>query len=200
MRIYSNSGSDAIRPKAWTPVMTRAAMRACVIALLLWPLAGCGSIEVALGLRTRLDKLPVTALAASLSPGPGLAPGKSARLVITATTADGKTYVTVGPGHGKVLFDSFTFAPVVVTVNKKGKVSLPSDPRISETQAPHVLITVIGHPDISADLDIPVRYDVAFAAHFSGSAGMRGLAPTAATAAMAIMAIPASPETPSMCG
>jgi hypothetical protein len=88
MRIYSNSGSDSIRPKAWTPVMTRAAMRA-------W------------------------------------------RLVITATTADRKTYVTVGPGHGKVLFDSFTFAPVLVTVNKKGKVSLPSDPRISETQVPH---------------------------------------------------------------
>jgi hypothetical protein len=150
-------------------------MRACLMALALGPLAGCGSIEVALGLRTRLDKLPVTGLAASLSPGPDLAPGKSGRLVITATTADGKTYVTVGAGHGKVLFDSFTFAPVLVTVNKKGKVSLPSDPRISETQVPHVLITVIGHPDISADLDIPVRYDVAFAAHFSGSAGMRGL-------------------------
>jgi hypothetical protein len=53
-------------------------------------LGGCGSIEVALGLRTRLDKVPVTALSASLFPSPGLSPGKSGRLVITATTSDGK--------------------------------------------------------------------------------------------------------------
>jgi hypothetical protein len=143
-----------------------------VVALL--ALVGCGSIEVALGMRTRLDKVPVTALSASLSPEPGLSPGKSGRLVITATSTDGKQWVTVGPGHGKVLFDSFTFDAAGVTVNKKGVVSLPADPRISETVMPHVRITAIGHADISADLDIPVRYDVAFVAHFSGSAGSKG--------------------------
>jgi hypothetical protein len=94
--------------------------------------------------------------------------------VITATTADGKQWVTVGPGHGKVLFDSFTFDATVATVTKKGVVSLPADPRISETAIPHVRITAIGHPDISAELDIPVRYDVAFAANFSGGAGSKG--------------------------
>jgi hypothetical protein len=77
-------------------------------------------------------------LSASLSPEPGLSPGKSGRLVITATTTDGKQWVTVGPGHGKVLFDSFTFDATVATVNKKGIVSLPADPRISETAIPHV--------------------------------------------------------------
>jgi hypothetical protein len=137
-------------------------------------LAGCGSIEVALGLRMRLDKVPVTAVSASLSPGPGLSPGKSSRLVITATTSDGKQFVTVGPGHGKVLFDSFTFNATVVTVNKKGKVSLPADPRLSEGVVPHIRILVTGHPDVVGDLDIAVRYDVAFAANFSGSAGSRG--------------------------
>jgi hypothetical protein len=137
-------------------------------------LGGCGSIEVALGWRTRLDKVPVTALSASLSPAPGLSPGKSGRLVITATTSDGKQLVTVGPGHGKVLFDSFTFNASVAGVNKKGVVSLPADPRLSDGLVPHIRIGVIGHPDVVAELDIPVRYDVAFAAHFSGSIGLRG--------------------------
>lgn len=148
--------------------------RAGLVVVALMSLVGCGSIEVALGMRTRLDKLPVTALSASLSPEPALSPGQSGQLVITATTTDGKQWVTVGPGHGKVLFDSFTFDATVATVNKKGVVALPADPRISETAIPHVRITAIGHPDISAELDIPVRYDVAFAAHFSGSAGSRG--------------------------
>src|SRR5258708_20941183 len=77
-----------------------------VVAIL--SLVGCGSFEVALGMRTRLDKLPVTALSASLSPEPGLSPGKSGRLLVTPTTNGGKQWVTGGPVHGKLLFDSFT--------------------------------------------------------------------------------------------
>jgi hypothetical protein len=138
-------------------------------------LAGCGSIEVALGLRTRLDKVAISALSATLSPQPGLSPGDSGQLVITTTTTDGKQLVTVGPGHGTVLFDSFSFVATVVTVSNKGIVSLPADPRISEGTVPHVRITAIAHPDVSAELDIPVRYDVAFVAHFSGQAGGNGM-------------------------
>jgi hypothetical protein len=151
--------------------------RAGCIGLVIFGLAalpGCGSIEVALGLRMRLDKVPVTALSASLSPGPGLSPGKSGRLVITAITGDGKQFVTVGAGRGKVLFDSFTFDATVATVNKKGKVSLPADPRLSEGMVPHIRILVNGHPDVVGDLDIAVRYDVAFTANFLGTAGSRG--------------------------
>ncbi len=148
--------------------------RSALAVAALLSLVGCGSIGVALGMRTRLDKLPVTALSASLYPQPGLSPGKSGRLVITATTADGKQWVTVGPGQGKVLFDSFTFDATIATVDKKGNVSLPADPRISDAAMPHVRITAIGHPDISAELDIPVRYDVAFTAHFSGQPGSSG--------------------------
>ena len=150
----------------------RIGRRLMILGLVL--LGGCGSIEVALGLKTRLDKVSITSLSASLSPSPGLSPGKSGRLVITATASDGKQLVTVGPGHGKVLFDSFTFDATVVSVNKKGIVSLPADPRVSEGVVPHIRIMAIGHPDIVADLDIPVRYDVAFAAHFPASAGSKG--------------------------
>jgi hypothetical protein len=79
------------------------------------------------GLKTRLDKVSVTSLSARLSPSPGLSPGQSGRLAITATASDGKQLVTVGPGHGTVLFDSFTFDATVVSVNKKGIVSSGSE-------------------------------------------------------------------------
>jgi hypothetical protein len=42
---------------------------------------------------------------------------------------------------------------------------------------PHVGISVIGHPDVSTELDIPVRYDAAFVAQFSGQSGFPGFVP-----------------------
>jgi hypothetical protein len=62
-----------------------------------------------------------------------------------------------------------------VKVNSRGVVSLPADPRLSDGQVPHIRISAIGHPDVAADLDIPVRYDAAFTAHFSGGAGFKGI-------------------------
>lgn len=147
--------------------------RAALLALSL-ALSACTSIEVALGTRTRLQDMPVRALSASLSPGPGLAPGRSARLIVIATTEDGKQHITVGPGHGDVLFDSFGFDARIAQVSAKGVVTLPADPRLSEGQTPHVRINALGHPGVSAELDIPVRYDVAYVADFSGRAGTDG--------------------------
>jgi hypothetical protein len=149
--------------------------RVCLVLLGLGALGGCASIEVGLGLRMRLDKVPVTALSATLSPDPGLAPGKTGRLIITATTSDAKEFVTVGPGRGKVLFDSFTFTATTVTVSKTGVVSLAADPRTSEGAMPHIQIAVVGHPEVTADLSIPIRYDVAFVASFAGRAGFKGI-------------------------
>jgi hypothetical protein len=153
----------------------------CVLVpVILVTLAACSSLEVALGLRVRLDKLPVTSIAASLAdkgnPGPvaALAPGTSARLVIVATTQDGKQLVTAGAGHGKVLLDSFIFTPTLVQLGKRGKVTLPADPRISDGKVASIHITTVGHPEVATDLDISVRYDAAFVANFSGSDGSRG--------------------------
>src|SRR5258708_28746852 len=87
-----------------------------LVAPLVATLSGCTSIELALGLRTRLDSVPVSSLSASLSPGPALEPGQSACLIIVATTTDGKQLLTVGAGHGEVLFDSFDFSASLVTV------------------------------------------------------------------------------------
>jgi hypothetical protein len=106
-------------------------------AVVMLSLAGCGSLGVALGMRMRLDKLPITAVSATLSPHPSLTPGKSGRL-------------------------------------GSGVVSLPSDPRVSSGKTAHVHVAVVGHPGVVTDLDVPLQYNVAYAAHFSGASGNDG--------------------------
>ena len=146
---------------------------AAVAAMVL--LGGCGSVGVALGMRTRLDKLPVTGVSAKLSARESLTPGKSGRLVLVAAGAGGQTWTTVGSNHGNVLFDSYKLESTVVKVNANGVVSLPADPRLSSGKSARVHITVVGHPDVQTDLDIPVKYNAAFTAHFPGASGNDGM-------------------------
>jgi len=46
------------------------------------------------GMRTHLDKLPVTTIQANLPMGPAIAPGETSPLVVTLTDSNGKIWVT----------------------------------------------------------------------------------------------------------
>jgi hypothetical protein len=138
-------------------------------------LSGCTPIKVRLGMKVYLDQTPVTSITASLPNGSGIAPGEKSPLVVVVTEPDGKVLQTEGAGHGKVLWKDLTVTPSVVTANQKGIVSLPHDPRKSEGKLGHVTITVPSHPDLRAELDIPVRYNYAFTSNFSGSSGSSGM-------------------------
>jgi hypothetical protein len=138
-------------------------------------LSACTPIKVRLGMRVYLDKTPITSIAASLPKGSGIAPGEKSPLVLVVTEPDGKVLQTEGAGHGKVLWKDLHVAATVVAANQKGIVSLPHDPRKSEGQVGHVTITVPSHPDLRAELDIPVRYNYAFTSNFSGSDGSSGM-------------------------
>lgn len=159
-------------------------------------LAGCGSLGVLLGTRTRLDKLPITSVSARLAPQPYLTPGKTGRLILVASGSDGKQWTTTGAGRGNVLFDSYTFESTVVKTNSSGVVSLPADPRLSSGKAAHVHITVVGHPDVQADLDVPVKYNVAFSAHFTGASGNDGMSGFDGTAGLDGMMGSSDPSNP----
>lgn len=137
-------------------------------------LCGCSRIQVGLGLRVSLAKTPVTSMEASLPKNPGIAPGEKSPLVVTFITQDGKTLVTAGKGKGKVMWKDLTVTPSVVSVNKKGVLSLPRDPRISDGKTGHVVVTVPSQPTLRSELDIPLRYDYAFVSNFSGSSGTGG--------------------------
>src|SRR5271169_6082124 len=140
---------------------------ACLGLTSLLALSGCASVQVHLGMKVYLDKTPVKSIQASLPKGPGIAPGQKLPLVVVVTEPDGKVLQTEGAGHGKVLWKDLTVTASVAAVNQKGIVSLPKDPRISDGKVAHVTITVPSHPDLRAELDIPVRYNFKFAANFS---------------------------------
>lgn len=138
-------------------------------------LSACTPIKVRLGMKVYLDKTPITSIAASLPKSSGIAPGEKSPLVVVVTEPDGKVLQTEGAGHGKVLWKDLHVTATVVTANQKGIVSLPHDPRKSEGKVGHVTITVPSHPDLRAELDIPVRYNYAFTSNFSGSSGSSGM-------------------------
>jgi hypothetical protein len=141
---------------------------------LLLLLSGCASMQVHLGMKVYLAKTPVASMQASLPKGPTIGPGEKSPMVVTFTGPDGKVLVTGGQGQGKVMWKDLAVTATVASVNQKGIVSLPRDPRISDGKVPHVTITVPSHPDLRADLDIAVRYDENYRANFSGGKGADG--------------------------
>jgi hypothetical protein len=138
-------------------------------------LNGCTSMKVKMGWKVYLDKTPITSLAVNLPQGPAIAPGEKSPLVVVFTQPDGKFLQTEGKGGGKVMWKDLTITASVVAVNQKGIVSLPKDPRVSDGKVGHVAITVPSHPELHADLDIPLRYDLKYVANFSGSRGSDGM-------------------------
>jgi hypothetical protein len=147
--------------------------RACLGAVLL-VMCGCTHIQVWMGARVRLENTPIVTMKASLPKGPGMFPGEKTPLVVTVTGPDGKVLLTEGAGKGKVLWEDLRVTSNIVTVNPKGIVTLPADPRISDGKLPHITITAPSHPDVRAELDIPLRYDQSFTSNFSGRSGMSG--------------------------
>jgi hypothetical protein len=112
---------------------------------------------------------------ASLPKNPAVAPGEKSPLVVTFTEPGGVTLVTSGAGKGKVSWSDLAITATVVSVSKKGVVSLPRDPRVSDGKMGRVVITIPSQPGITTDLDIPLRYDYPFVSKYSGSAGSNGL-------------------------
>lgn len=148
---------------------------ACVGLISLFALGGCSSIRVKMGSRILIANLPLATMQASQYNHPGVGPGEKKSLVVTFTQPDGTVLVTEGKGKGKVLWKDLKVDTTVVSVNKKGVLSLPSDPRVSDGKTGHVTITVPSHPDLKAELDIPLRYNYAFVVGYSGSDGSKGL-------------------------
>ncbi|HEY4009656.1 MAG TPA: hypothetical protein VGM11_05855 [Acidobacteriaceae bacterium] len=138
-------------------------------------LCGCSTLRVKLGSRVEIAKLPVASMEAKLVGDPGVAPGERSPLIVTFLQPDGTVLTTEGAGKGKVLWRDLVVSATLVSVNKKGVVSLAHDPRASDGKIGHLTITVPSHPGLQTELDVPVRYDYAFAASFRGADGNNGL-------------------------
>jgi hypothetical protein len=148
---------------------------ACLGTVSLLALSGCTSLKVKMGMKVYLAKTPVASITATLPKGPGIAPGEKSALVVVVTAPDGKVLQTEGKGKGKVMWKDLNITATVVNANQKGILSFPRDPRKTDGKLGHITITVPSHPDIKADLDIPVRYNFNFVSDYSGSSGSNGL-------------------------
>lgn len=155
--------------------LTRTRFAAYLTLAFLLTLTGCTAVKVKLGMRVYLAKTPVTSMQVSLPKGPAIAPGEKLGLVAQFAQPDGKVLLTEGQGKGKVLWNDITVTPTVATADQKGHVILPHDPRLSDGKVAHVTIAVPSHPDLHADLDIPITYDYSFVSNFSGSPGSSGM-------------------------
>ncbi|MGD0989096.1 MAG: hypothetical protein ABR874_14885 [Candidatus Sulfotelmatobacter sp.] len=143
--------------------------------LSLLALTGCASMQVHLGMKVYLAKTTVQTMKVNLAKGSAIGPGEKIPLVVAFTEPDGKILQTEGAGQGKIMWKDLQITATVATANQKGVVSLPRDPRLSDGKVPHVTITAPSHPDLRADLDIPIRYDEKYVANFSGAPGMSGM-------------------------
>jgi hypothetical protein len=166
---------ERVGEKICAPYWMSRAWAACLGIVCLFALSGCTPVKVRLGMKVYLAKTPVASITVSLPKVPGIAPGEKSPLVVVVNEPDGKVLQTEGAGHGKVLWKDLTVTTAVVTSDKKGIVALPRDPRISDGKLGHVTITVPSHPDIRAELDIPVRYNFNYISNFSGSSGASGM-------------------------
>ena len=139
---------------------------------------GCSALKVKLGARVRLEKVQVSRMEVKLAEPKGIAPGQRVKLIVTLTQPDGKVLITEGKGGGKVMWKDLNVDGDVVVPDDKGNIRLAEDPRTSDGKVGRVIVTTPSHPGLQAQIDVPVRYDVAFFSDFSGRAGMDGLSGT----------------------
>jgi hypothetical protein len=130
-------------------------------------LSGCAAAN--------LNKLAISSIAVTQAKAPGIAPGEKSSLVVSMTEANGKSLATNADGEQKIRWSDLNITATVVKADKKGNVKLASDPRTSFGKQPHVSVSVPSHPDLHADLDIPLRYDHAYTARYAGMSGTSGL-------------------------
>ena len=122
----------------------------------------------------RLDRVAIASLSVTLANGTSIAPGHTSALIVSVTQPNGEVLQTEGVGKGKVRWSDLSITSNIVKINKDGIVSLIGDPRPSEGKVGHVLVTVPSHPDVQAELDIPITYNAEFTANFSGARGRNG--------------------------
>src|ERR1700722_4967443 len=91
-------------------------------------LSGCATVQVHLGMKVYLSKIPVSAIEVQQAKAPGIGPGQKSSLIATITEPNGKTLTTEGAGHGKVMWRDLTVTPTIVAVNKKGVISIRPNP------------------------------------------------------------------------
>lgn len=151
-------------------------------ALLLLPiLIACGCQRAP---KIDFATAPVASMSVALTNATAVGPGEKKSLAVTIVAPDGTTWSTNGSGAHKVPWNVFALTSDVVDVDAKGKVSLIRDPRQIHGDFGHVTVTMPSHPELKAEADIPLRFNLSYRLDFSGSKGMDGMDGTNGTDGM----------------
>lgn len=121
---------------------------------------------------------PVASIHVTLANATAIGPGQKKSLAVTLTAPDGATWSTNGSGIHKVPWSEFSLSASVVAANAKGQVSLTSDPLQIHSSFGHVTVTMPSHPELKAEIDIPLRFDLHYRTNFDASNGMDGMSGT----------------------
>lgn len=121
----------------------------------------------------RLSEHPDATLSAHLIAGPGLAPGKSSPLVVTATLKDGQKIHTRGAGKGTLDWDYLAISGQGIHFDN-GTVKLQEDPRTLPLSSTKLEIESKENAALKTRLEIPLRFDTHYVADYSGSNGKPG--------------------------
>jgi hypothetical protein len=156
-------------------VLRRPALLALAPAVFL---AGCTQMKIDMGMRMLIAKLPVNSIEVHLAKSQGVAPGQNAPLVVTFAGSNGQSWATEGAGRGAIMWEDLTITPTIVAYNNDGTLSLPVDPRLSDGKTGHVVVTLAFNPNLRAETDVPVRYDVKYYAEFNGGDRLSAYAPS----------------------
>ena len=97
-----------------------------IATLFIFSLCGCARLQVKLGLRVDIAKLPVASMDAHLQGDPGVAPGEKSPLIATFAQPDGTVLTTTGAGKGKVRWSDLVVTPTLVSVNNPAKWMKPT--------------------------------------------------------------------------
>lgn len=137
-------------------------------------LSGCSILRPHPSLRVPLATLQLSNMQVTMPKGNTLAPGKKSPLVVSFTDATGKTLSTAGQGHGTIPWSALNVSATVVQINQSGVVKMPETPSQSDGNTGVVTIAVPGKPDLTAQVQVFPRYDIAYRAHYSGADGLSG--------------------------
>jgi hypothetical protein len=145
-----------------------------LFVLLFVGLAGCKSMQKALGMKTDLEDKPVQELWLHTGDAEELCPGAQVPLTVTAILEDGQHLVSEGAGDGKVTWDNYEIHADGGELVRPGVFALSSDPRATLDGPATLLVRSKHHPDKSVEASLPARYDCTYTADFSGRNGRDG--------------------------
>ena len=152
---------------------SRALAAGCVAALV--GVAGCASLQQALGISQSLEDEDLEKIEAELVGESAVCPGGETGLVVRAYVAgEEEAYVSEGIGDGRLGWESLDVEATGVELYESGTVTMTADHYEALETETRIEVASNYHDDEPVYVEVPTRFDCEFVADFSGPQGRDG--------------------------